>query len=61
MDMPFHSDEIKVHTEDLCQMFGGCERCPGITTAGSAGMAELEPEEPVFCIHWCHLKPEGSA
>ena len=47
-------DAPSVLTADLCEAFGGCDKCHGFTHA-----AEVEPEHPdpeaiVFCVHWRH-------
>jgi hypothetical protein len=32
----------------------GCEKCPGISTAGRWDIEDLDPQTPIFCKHWCH-------
>lgn len=34
-------EEVVVYTEDLCALFGGCDRCPGHVRAKDAGLTEL--------------------
>lgn len=47
-------DQPSVLTADLCEHFGGCAECPGFTTAGELGVPDHDPNEAVFCTHWCH-------
>ena len=49
-----------VHTANLCEGSGGCDKCPGFLRAAEAEMTELDPEELIFCIHWCH-RESGTA
>ena len=52
-------DEPEVLTADLCTASGGCEECPGFTTAGEVQPEHADPEAIVFCTHWCHkVAPE---
>jgi hypothetical protein len=47
-------DQPSVLTADLCEHFGGCSECPGFTTAGELAVPDHDPDEAVFCTHWCH-------
>ena len=51
---PDPDEEIVIHTEDLCALVGGCSFCPGHAKAKDLGLAELKPEETVWCTHGCH-------
>jgi hypothetical protein len=42
------------YRSDLCDLFGGCEACPGISTAELCEVEDLDPLTPIFCKHWCH-------
>jgi hypothetical protein len=46
-----HDDALKVETANL--FFGG-SNCPGISTAGGAGIRDFDPEELLTCVHECH-------
>lgn len=60
MNITFPPDDApEVLTAELCQLFGGCGKCPGITTVRDLeGRAEIpsgvDPDCAVLCIHACH-------
>ena len=48
-------EEIEVLTQELCDHFGGCAHCPGISSTAELGIEDDETRT-VFCTHWCHQK-----
>jgi hypothetical protein len=43
-----------LYRSDLCDLFGGCETCPGISTAERCDFEDLDPLTPIFCTQWRH-------
>jgi hypothetical protein len=35
-----------VYRSELCDLFGGCEACPGMETAERCGVEDLDPQMP---------------
>jgi hypothetical protein len=42
-------EEPTAYRSDLCDLFGGCETCPGISTAERCDFEDLDPLTPIFC------------
>jgi hypothetical protein len=50
---PEPGEDITVLSAEFCDLFGGCEQCPGWTKVAD------EANQTVFCVHWCHkVAPE---
>jgi hypothetical protein len=61
---PGPGEDATVLTSEFCDLFGGCEKCPGWTKVAElrkhGEMVEaVEGDQTVFCVHWCHkVAPE---
>jgi hypothetical protein len=57
--VPEPDEDVSLLTAEFCDAFEGCEKCPGRTTIKELRRFSevddlLDPNEMVFCVHWCH-------